>query len=197
MSNANTSWGEVCAAVHARVKLYAPAGGTPYFPSVALEIGVDGYAKHDKGRAQIAFRGPGRDSGGEQFEPTLRGAAPAGYRAVCDRIVPVQCRVFAPFAKTNDNTDTSPEQCELLCGLVLAALDDVAHGRAHERNGAEWAGGSTGNDGTTIVLTFTLRITTYAPRFLSAKPTSTAIPAVETANPANEVSGVMVPGGPT
>lgn len=195
MSFADTAWGEVCAAVHAKAQQYVdPDDLVAYFPTIALGIGVDGYAKHDKGRVQLAFVGPGREAGEEQFEPPTRAAAPAGYRAVRDRLVPVRCRVFVPFAKTDTNTDTSPERAELLYGLVLAALDEVSHGRAHELVSTQWAGGSTGNDGTTIVLAFVLRITVYAPRFRTAKPTSTEVTGVETTNPSGTTTGTMVPG---
>jgi hypothetical protein len=195
MSFLNTSWGEVCAAAHVRVQQYAgPGAAAPYFETVAFGCGVDDYAKHDKGRTHLAFVGPGSLAGEERFEPTVRGAAPKGYRAVCDRIVPIRCRVFAPFAKTSTNTDTSPETAEILYGLLLAALDEVAHGRAHILEGASMAGGTTGTDGTTIVLAFSLRITVYAPRLLTQRATSTEVAAIETADPAGESTGIMVPG---
>lgn len=195
MTWADTAWGEVCAAAHARVQLLAGPGATePYFPSVVLGIGVDEYAKHDKGRPSLAFVGPGRIAGDEQLEMPTRGAHPNGRRAVRDRVVPVRCRVFVPFAKTNNNVDTSPERAELLYGLTLSALDAVAHGRACSLNSAAMAGGTTGTDGTSIVLAFTLRITVYAPALLNAKPASTEVAAVAAADPAGEIVATMVPG---
>lgn len=195
MTWSNTAWGKVCVAAHAVVETYAgPGAAAPYFPDVVLGIGVDEYARHDKSGPSLAFVGPGRLAGEERLVPTVRGAAPPGKRAVRDRLVPVRCRIYVPFAKTDSNSDTSPELAEDLYELVLAALDEVAHGRACELENAAMAGGTTGTDGTTIVLAFSLRFTVYAPALRRAKPTVSDVSAVETTSPDGDVSGVAVPG---
>lgn len=195
MTWAQTSWGLVCAELHAYL--------LPEYPDLVLGIGPDEWARKDATQ-RLLFLGPGMSINyqtiellvpEETLEPPIKGAAPPGRRAICDRICPIVCMVASRYNGTEDpTTDTSPVACEDLYERLLAAINEKAHIRASEVQSARWFGSRAGANGSAVQVSFSLRFTVFDQPLARAKPTSTTVAGVSVANPSGIVVGTAVPG---
>lgn len=195
MTWALTAWGQVCAAIHAKL--------LPEYPALTLGIGPDEFAAHDATQ-RILFLGPGMAARyqtrdiivpNETLETITRGQRPPGKRGLWDRVCPVVCVISSPYNGTEDAlTDTSAVATEDLYERFLAALNEIAHGRASGLVDAQWFGGSAGRNGCAVQVNMTLRFVVTDKPLLKAKPTTTKVTNVAAANPSGDPIANMVPG---
>ncbi len=195
MSWALTAWGQVCTQIHTRLKAE--------FPTLALGIGPDGWARHDA-TLRLLFLGPGMVARyqttdivvpNETLEVPTVGQRPPGKRAIRDRVCPIVAFIASPYNGTEDaSTDTSAVVVEDVYERFLAAVDYVAHGRASTTVDAQWFGGAAGRNGCAVQVNMALRFVVLDKPLAKAKPTSTTVTGLSIANPAGVVVETVVPG---
>jgi hypothetical protein len=194
MSWHNTSWGLVCAQLHAYL--------LPEFAGLVLGIGPDDLARHDATQ-RILFLGPGMVVQyqtldlvvpDETLVPTIRGSS-ATHRGIVDRICPILCIIATPFNGTESTADTSPVVCEDIYERFLSAINTKAHIRASDVESAKWFGSRAGMKGSAVHVSFSLRFTVYDKPLVTAKPTSTTVTTVDITDPAGVIVNTAVPGG--
>ncbi len=128
LTHANTAWGQVCTAIHARLLVD--------FPELTLGIGPDG-ASLNKDINSCVFERP-ED---ETIVPGLRGA-------IYDRMLPIRVTLWM----------ADPVEVEQAWLRFLIALNAEAHGRASKPVRAKTTGGEIGARGTKVAGLFLLRL---------------------------------------
>jgi hypothetical protein len=154
VTHADTAWGQVCAAIHARLLVD--------FPSLTLGIGPDG-ASLNKAAPSCVFERP-ED---ETIAPGLRGA-------IYDRMIPIRVTLWM----------ADPVAAEQAWLRFLIALNFGAHGRASRPVRAKSSGGEIGASGAKIAGLFLLRLAVVDEPAPTAPVEDVALAAAALTNPA-------------
>jgi hypothetical protein len=144
-THADTAWGIVCTALHARLVVD--------FPAVPLGIGPDGASLHKSAPSCVFER-----ADDETIAPGLRGA-------IYDRMIPIRVTLWM----------ADPVEAEQAWLRFLIALNAVAHGRASRPVRAKFPGGEIGAAGCKAIGLFMLRLAVVTEPAPVATPTSTEV----------------------
>lgn len=153
-THADTAWGQVCTAIHARL--------LTDFPALALGIGPDGAALNKAPRSCVFER-----NGAASMLPGLRGS-------IADRMIPIKVTMWME----------DPVEAEQAWLRFVVALNFVAHGRASKPQQEDVKGGEIGAKGCKEIGTFSLRLAVVDEPAPSALPLSVELNPVALANPA-------------
>lgn len=154
-THADTAWGLVCAAIHARL--------LATFPRLSLGIGPDGASLHKAPPACTFER-----VGPAQTVPGLRGA-------IYDRVIPIRVTLWM----------ADPVEAEQAWLRFLIALNALAHVRASRPAQDEVRGGAVGESGCKETGTFTLRLAVVDEPARAAVPTAVALNPIALTTPAD------------
>ncbi len=144
-THADTAWGQVCTALHARLVVD--------FPTLTLGIGPDS-ASLNKAAGSCVFERPDD----ETIVAGLRGS-------IYDRMLPIRVTLWM----------ADPVEAEQAWLRFLIALNAVAHGRASRPVRAKFPGGEIGASGCKAIGLFLLRLAVVTEPAPVATPASSEI----------------------
>lgn len=153
-THADTAWGRVCTAIHARLLVD--------FPTLPLGIGPDAGSLNKAAPSCV-------------FERIVPATTVPGLRgAIYDRTIPIRVTLWM----------ADPVEAEQAYLRFLVALNFVAHGRASRPVQEEVKGGEIGAAGCKQISTFVLRLAVVDEPAPTAQAEDVALAAAALANPA-------------